>query len=239
VRVAVLSDVHGNLTALEAVLADVREAAPDLALHGGDLADAGASPVEVIDRLRGLGWPGVRGNTDEMLFEPASLAAFASGKPALAGLFAAVGEMAAFTRDALGPERLDWLRALPLRWTNDALALVHASPDTPWRAPGPDAPDDELASVYGPLARALVVYGHVHRPFVRDLGAMTVANSGSVGMPHDGDPRASYLLVDDGRPQVRRVTYDVGREQAALARSALPHAGWTARILESARPEMP
>lgn len=238
-RVAVLSDVHGNLTALEAVLADVRDQAPDLALHGGDLADAGAHPVEVIDRLRALGWPGVRGNTDEMLVEPASLASYASGKPALAGLFAAVAEMAAFTRDALGPARLDWLRVLPLAWTNDALALVHASPDTPWRAPGPEAPDDELASVYGPLGRALVVYGHVHRPFVRPLAALTVANGGSVGMPHDGDPRASYLLIDDGRPQVRRVAYDVEREQEALARSGLPRAGWAARILASARPEMP
>ena len=84
-----------------------------------------------------------------------------------------------------------------------------------------------------------MVYGHVHRPFVRELEGMTVANGGSVGMPHDGDPRASYLLIDDGRPQVRRVAYDVARERAALARSALPHADWAARILESARPEMP
>jgi predicted phosphodiesterase len=238
-RIAILSDVHGNLTALEAVRADLRDASPDLVLHGGDLADAGASPVEVVDRIRDLGWPGVRGNTDEMLAEPESLRAYARDRPALHALFAAVEEMAAFTRAALGPERLAWLRGLPARWADDALALVHASPDSAWRAPAPEATDAELATVYAPLARALVVYGHVHRPFVRALASFTVGNGGSVGQPHDGDPRASYLLVDDGRPQVRRVAYDVARERAALSRSGLPHAGWVARILESARPEMP
>ena len=77
-RVAVVSDIHGNLTALEAVLADVREQAPDLVLHGGDLSDSGSSPAEVIDRIRDLGWQGVMGNTDEMLVRPESLGEFAS-----------------------------------------------------------------------------------------------------------------------------------------------------------------
>ena len=240
-RVAVLSDVHANGTAFEAVLADLRDAAPDLVLHGGDLADAGACPVEVVDRIRDLGWPGIKGNTDEMLCDPESLRAFASDRPALAPLFAVVEEMAAFTREALGRARLDWLRALPGAWVDGTMALVHGRPDTSWRAPGPDATDDELAAVYGPLERPVVVYGHIHRPFVRALRgpAMTIANCGSVGMPHDGDPRAAYLLIDDGRPQVRRVAYDVGREQAALARCGLPHAAWAARILGSARPEVP
>ena len=73
-RIAVLSDFHGNRTALEAVLADLRRTAPDLLLHGGDLADGGASPVEIVDCIRDLGWPGVLGNTDEMLFRPESTA---------------------------------------------------------------------------------------------------------------------------------------------------------------------
>lgn len=66
-RVAVISDVHGNLTALAAVLADLRDTSPDLVVHAGDLAANGSSPAEVIDVIRDLKWPGVHGNTDEML----------------------------------------------------------------------------------------------------------------------------------------------------------------------------
>ena len=78
----------------------------------------------------------------------------------------------------------------------------------------------------------LVVYGHIHRPFV-DL---PVANSGSVGQSHDGDPRASYLLIDDGIPAVQRVEYSVDTELRALQDSAIPHASWLRRILEDAAP---
>jgi len=82
-RIAVVSDIHGNLTAFEAVLADLRETSPDLILHGGDLADAGSSPVEIVDRIRDLGWPGVVGNTDEMLVSPQTLEDLAAAQIAL------------------------------------------------------------------------------------------------------------------------------------------------------------
>src|SRR6266436_342613 len=93
-RIAIVSDIHGNRTAFEAVLADLRETSPDLILHGGDLADGGASPVEIVDRIRDLGWQGVVGNTDEMLFRPESLTEFAEQSPNLKSLFAVVEEMA-------------------------------------------------------------------------------------------------------------------------------------------------
>jgi putative phosphoesterase len=234
-RIAVLSDIHGNRTALEAVLADLRETSPDLILHGGDLADAGASPVEVVDRIRDLGWPGVFGNTDEMLFRPASLEEFASESPSLRPLFAVIEEMAVVTREALGHERLAWLSSLPRVWTHAPMALVHGRPDTPWRAPGPEASDAELEAVYGVLGQPIVVYGHIHRPFVRSVSGRIVANSGSVGLSHDGDRRAAYLLVDDSKPTIRRVEYDIAKELRALSTCGLPHAAWVARILESAR----
>src|SRR5947208_16754573 len=75
-RIAIVSDIHGNRTALEAVLADLGQTSPDLILHGGDLADGGASPAEIVDRIRDLGWQGVLGNTDEMLARPESLREF-------------------------------------------------------------------------------------------------------------------------------------------------------------------
>lgn len=238
-RTAIVSDIHGNRTAFEAVLADLRQTSPDSILHGGDLGDNGSSPCEVVDRIRDLGWQGVAGNTDEMLFDPESLARFASGLPHLKSLFDTIEEMAAAARETMGEERLAWLRGLPRTQIHEHFALVHASPDTAWRSPMDSATDGDLESVYGPLGRPLVVYGHIHRPYIREVSGVVVANSGSVGLPHDGDRRASYLLLDDGQPSIRRVEYDVDRELKALRGSGMPHADWVARILETARPQMP
>jgi len=124
-RIAIVADIHGNMTALEAVLADLRET---------------------------------------------------------------VKEIAAAECAALGTERLAWMAALPLELKLDGLALVHASPGDPWRASQPEANDAELAAVYGPLGAPLAVYAHVHRGFVRGVGGMTIANTGSVSLSYDGDP---------------------------------------------------
>jgi diadenosine tetraphosphatase ApaH/serine/threonine PP2A family protein phosphatase len=121
----------------------------------------------------------------------------------------------------------------------DSLALVHASPNSPWRAPGPDASDAELEALYAPLGRPIAVYGHIHRPYIGTLSSITVANTGSAGLPYDGDPRAAYLLIDDGQPSIRRVEYDIEGERKALACSGLPHAQWVAGMLASGRFEMP
>src|SRR5580700_10874214 len=127
-RIAIVSDIHGNRTAFEAVLADLREMSPDLILHGGDLADGGSSPVGILDRIRDLGWPGVAGNTDEMLFRPESLNEHVPGIPQLQA-------MAEFSREALGEERIAWLRDLPRVHLTEDLALVHAGPRSLWRSP--------------------------------------------------------------------------------------------------------
>jgi predicted phosphodiesterase len=238
-RIAIVSDIHGNRTAFEAVLADLRQTSPDLVLHGGDLADAGASPVEIVDRIRDLGWQGVVGNADEMLFRPESLEEFASQSSAPPSLWAAIREMAVATREALGEERLAWLRGLPSMQIHGPMALVHASPESPWRAPAPEASDAELVSVYSPLGQPIAIYGHIHRPYIRSIAGMIVANTGSVGLPYDGDRRAAYLLLDDSKPAIRRVKYDVDREIKALAGCGLPHADWIVKILDSATPLMP
>lgn len=242
-RIAVLSDIHGNLTALEAVLADLRKVSPDLVLHGGDLAD-GSSPGEVIDLIRDLGWNGVLGNTDEMLFRPESLEAFAGRSSAPAVLWDGVREIAEYTRERLGQERLEWMRKLPMIHTEPSLAIVHAIPADCWRAPGSDGSDEALASVYGELDRPLVIFGHTHRPFVRQvlvqgMYALTIANSGSVGLPYDGDPRASFLVVDRECANIRRVAYDIERELHRLTASATPHFSWIARMLRTATAQMP
>lgn len=108
-RVAVVSDIHGNLTAFEAVLKDLANAAPDVVMQGGDLADGGSGPVEIVDRIRELGWRGVMGNTDEMLVRPEALEEFASQSAAPPALWAKIREIAAATRTMLGDERLKWI----------------------------------------------------------------------------------------------------------------------------------
>lgn len=233
-RVAVVSDIHGNRTAFDAVLEDLRQTAPDLVLHGGDLSDGGSSPTEIVDQIRDLGWPGVMGNTDEMLARPESLTEFASQSPKMQPLFAVIGQMAAATRERLGEERIAWLRSLPLAQRHTSLAVVHASPDSPWRAPSPGASDQELQSIYEPLGASIAVHGHIHRPYIRGVSGMIVANSGSVSLSYDGDPRASYLLLDNSTPTIRRVSYDIDREIRALQASAMPHADWIAKILRAA-----
>jgi predicted phosphodiesterase len=238
-RIAVVSDIHGNRTAFEAVLADLRHTSPDLILHGGDLADSGANPTEVVDRVRDLGWQGVVGNTDEMLVMPEALKEFAKSSPQLEPLFTAIEEMATATRETLGEGRLVWLRGLPRVQIHGPLALLHASLESRWRAPMPTASDAELESVYAPLGQPIVVYAHIHRSYIRSVSGMIVANTGSVSLSYDGDPRAAYLLLDDSEPAIRRVEYDVDRELEALSSCGLPHADWVGKMLVSGCFQMP
>ncbi len=243
-RIAILSDIHGNRTAFEAVLADLQQTSPDLILHGGDLADGGASPVEIVDRIRDLGWQGVVGNTDEMLFRPESLEEFASQSSAPPSLWTAIRQMAAATRTMLGEERIEWLSGLARVQIRGPMALVHASPESPWRAPTPEATDAELESVYGPLGQPIAVYAHIHRSFIRSIPSpqvreRLVANTGSISLSYDGDRRASYLLLDGSSPTIRRVEYDVEKELKALSSCGLPHADWIAKSLDTGSPQMP
>jgi putative phosphoesterase len=233
VRIAVVSDIHANLTALEAVIADLRKVAPDLVVHGGDLC-SGSRAAEVIDRIRGLGWPGVYGNVDELLWDPDKADRYLAsvGLHSMRGI---VRQQFDFTVAALGPERLAWLHALPIRWQGHDLTVVHASPDDVWRSPGPEATDEELVRAYGVLGTARVVYGHIHRPFVRRLPSFILANSGCLSLSYDGDPRAAYAVVDDDGIEIRRVEYDIEREARAMVDAGFPDAAWMSEILRKAQ----
>jgi len=226
-KVAILSDVHGNFLALEAVIDDVLRQGPDLVFHGGDLVLSGPRPADVVDRLQELGWPGVVGNTDEVLWAGAHNVPFPV-RPQFEILRQA-------TLELLGPARITWLRQLPYTWRHEQLLLLHASPGDLWAAPAAAATDTELVATYGHQNADLVIYGHIHHPFVRQLGKLTVANSGSVGWPVDGDWRPSYLLIEDGRVSVRHVQYDVERDIAELAASTYPLRSWLIQVHREAK----
>ena len=136
-------------------------------------------------------------------------------------------EMAAFTRELLGEDRLQWLRELPRQQVCGSVALVHATPDTCWTSPTPAATDMELEDAYAKLEQKITVYGHIHLPFVRHVSKRTVANSGSVGMPFDGDHRASYLLITG--PTAAIVEWNMtsrARFVNSLLRACLTRNGW-------------
>ena len=224
-RLAIVSDIHGNMPALEAVLADLDHVHPDAVVLGGDLALGGPHPVEVVDRLRALGWPSVLGNTDDALDESRLPEAARKGF---------VGPPAARTREMLGPERTAWLTGLPLRWSGDGIAVVHATPDDCWAIVPHDASDDEMRKAFAPLDAKIAVYGHLHHAFVRDLGdGLIVVNSGSLSLSLDGDVRASYVVIDDGHVEHRRVEYDVERVAADFIAIDYPNAERYARWLRS------
>ncbi|HLW76625.1 MAG TPA: metallophosphoesterase family protein, partial [Bryobacteraceae bacterium] len=231
-------DIHGNVTAFEAVLADLFRQSPDLVFHGGDMGFGGSDSAAIIDRIRDLGWAGVVGNTDEVMYRPESLTEYsASVPPNYRPIFDAIGEIADFERAALSERHLEWLRALPMTQLTDEFSLVHATPAHCWKSPYPEASDEDIDKAYRGLDRRLVIYGHVHRSFTRELPGLTVVNTGSVGQSHDGDTRASYLLLDDGVPAIRRVEYDVEREIKAIEARGMPHLEWVTRMLRIARPQ--
>jgi putative phosphoesterase len=235
-RLAVVSDIHGNLSALEAVVADLRECRPDVVVHAGDLTVTGPRPAEVIDRIRGLGWAGVVGNTDEMLWYDLARPEQERRAPKIADWLAVLFDtLAPWAKERLGDQRVQWLQTLPNELRIDETRVMHASPGNLWRAPMSDAADEDLSATYGDLGVAVVVYGHIHRPFVRKLPSLTVVNSGSVGLPYDGDWRPSYVLIDDGVATIRRVEYELDAERLAMDESGFPLRNWLIEVQRRGR----
>ncbi len=218
VVIACLYDVHGNLPALEAVLADARVRGAGRHLLGGDYALFGGWPAETVARLRDLAdatW--IRGNGERWTAEPLQ----APDDDVVQGAIAAC-------REALGAACTAELSALPERTRIADTLVVHGSPLSDVRSfaaePGDD--DEELLAGESPPR---LVFGHTHLPFARRRGAAELVNPGSVGLPFDGDQRAAYaLLHDDGRIEHRRVCYD-HQASAARLREAFDGA-WTATI---------
>ncbi len=215
---ALVYDVHGNLPALEAVLADAREQGAAGYLVGGDVALFGPWPEATVARLRELPdaiW--IRGNGERWTADPGS-----APEP-VRGATAAV-------REALGDELVAELAALPESVDlGDGTRAWHGSPVSDVRSFTPEPGEDESELLRGVTERRLI-FGHTHLPFARRsaAGGVDLVNPGSVGMPFDGDHRAAYaLLAGDGSIAHRRVAYDHGSVPAAL-RERYGDAPWVA-----------
>jgi len=226
---ALLYDVHGNLGALDAVLADARGAGAGSWLLGGDYTLFGAEPEATAARLRELPdatW--IRGNGERWTARPED----APDNPVVPDAIRAC-------REALGQELVDELGALPEHALLGGTRFVHGCPISDVRSFAPE-PGDEDEELLGGVTEARVVFGHTHLPFRRRSasGAVELINPGSVGMPFDGDARAAYALVHpDATVEHRRVEYDMPASAARL-RERWPGAVWAdtvARRLERAR----
>jgi predicted phosphodiesterase len=230
-RIAIVSDPHGDLIALQKVIADLEasEAPVDEVLVGGDLAQGGAQPAEVIDLIRERGWPAVRGNANDLLVR---LADGATPEEALRPGAAAHGAVpeslvpdALRAVDRLGSERIEYLRHLPLSIVRGpfdfgSVVLVHA---TPWSTEDvvlPDADEDVAKRMVRESGARLLVYGHIHTQYIRRVGDATLMSVGAINGSNDADARPAYAIVEIGETitlEPRRVDWPPEERRAAYA----------------------
>lgn len=220
-RIALLSDIHGNLLALDACLADLEsQGGADGIVVAGDLCLDGPKPKKVLQRLEEIGATCIRGNTDRYLSDDGSGETF---EPAEAAQIA-------WTRREIGERWISWLKELPfaLRIGEDdnQLLVVHANPRTDDEHIWPDAEEEELERLIGDETATAIAFGHLHIPFVRMWRRKLLVNVSSAGLPKDGDSRASYAILTErgGGWQVkhRRVAFDVKKVATQLTDCGIP-----------------
>jgi predicted phosphodiesterase len=219
-RIAVLSDIHGNLVGLDACLADLTaQGGADVIVAAGDLCLDGPKPKKVLQRLEEVGAQAVRGNTDREIALPDSQASSEVEQ-----------QQIEWTRRDLGEKWLRWLAELPfaIRIGEDEnqLLVVHANPTNDYEHLWPDAEDELLQRLIGNDGATAIAFGHLHLPYVRMWRGKLLVNVASAGLPKDGDARAAYALFTErnGGWQVkhRRVEFDVKKVATQLADSGIP-----------------
>jgi putative phosphoesterase len=228
VRISLFSDVHSNLPALEAVLADIAAAEVDARYVLGDLVGYAPWPNEVLGRLQAEHIPCVMGNYDDGTGFDRDECGCAYIDPAEKTL----GDRSfAWTKAHTNAANKAWLRSLPsqIRFEADGhrFLLVHGSPRRINEYLYEDKPDATFARIAAGADADVIACGHTHRPYVKDVAGTTFINDGSAGKPKDGDPRARWVLVETTREavgvDVRRVEYDIEEAARAIEASDLPH----------------
>jgi len=221
VRVAAVYDIHGNLPALESVLAEIRQADVDRIVIGGDVVP-GPMPSETLDLVLGLGLPtdAIQGNG-----ESAVLAAFAGDE--LRTVPEAYREGIRWTARQLRPDQREAIASWPatVRIDMDPLGSVlfcHATPRNHTEIFTRLTPEERVSPAFDGVEERLVVCGHTHMQFDRIVGSKRVVNAGSVGMPF-GSPDACWLLLGP-EVRMRRTGYDVGGAAERIRRTSYPGA---------------
>ena len=223
-RVAILSDIHGNLTALKAVLTDIAAQKPNLIYCLGDLVAYGASPNEVTERIRIERIPTVMGNCDDGVGFERDECGCAYRDPVDRQL----GDRSlAWTKAHTSAENKAFLRTLHKKIRLEAdgcrVLLVHGSPRRLNEYLFEDRPLSSFQRHAASSNADVIVFGHTHNPYARSVDGVLFVNDGSVGKPKDLDWRACYAILDNGGVSFRRVEYDMHAAAAAIRATDLPH----------------
>lgn len=235
-KIAFISDIHGNATALEAVLADIDKKQVDRIVVMGDIAYRGPEPQKSINLVRSLDTEVIKGNADEWVHRD-----IREGEVPDQAL-TTMRQEREWTVKHLTDEDLDYLRELPeevtVRLTDDIkIHCFHATPDSLFDVVKPTESDEALSDRLMQKNEAdIYLYGHIHLPYIRHINGKCVANLGSVGLPFDGRSEASYLIVEgeDDRfsTAIHRVSYDVGKVKQQLADGEYPNQEFLTNVLE-------
>lgn len=220
--IAVFGDIHGNMAALESVLADITARQPDHLVCLGDLVGYGAHPNEVVDVIRSLEIPTIMGNYDDGIgFERGDCGC--AYKDATEKEY---GERSVrWTASTVTSDNKKWLQTLLPELQMDAAGtrfrFVHGSPRRINEYLFEDRDQASLERIAETAACDVLVFGHTHKPWNREIAGVQFVNAGSVGKPKDGDPRACWALLtvtDDGEISVEyhRVDYDIAAEAEAI-----------------------
>ena len=204
-RIAALHDVHGNLPALEAVLAELDGEGVDAIVSGGDIV-LGAQPAECLELMRSRAAHFVRGNCERLVLDRAD-------------------ETAAWCHDRLDAGARAFLATLPTAISLDGVCFCHGTPRSDEEILTAATPDDVVADALAGVPEEIVVGGHTHHQFDRRVGRHRLVNAGSVGLPYEGDAAAFWLLLDDRRFDLRRTPYDVAAAVERLHATGYPGLG--------------
>jgi len=212
-RIALISDMHGNAVALRAALADLEGSEPDLIVSLGDVAQGGPQPSECVDLLRELGCRCVRGNTEDFLLT-LDFRAEPIDDPAVRERVLATAQ---WSREQLGPERLDFLRGFEATVQAGRVLCCHATPTSNEDVVLPETPPDEVDAAEADAVAA----GHVHLQWLRRFERTLWFCVGAVGV----SPSCEYALVDGETLAVefRRTRFDVDELLAAARHADFPH----------------
>ncbi len=236
-RLAIISDIHGNLTALETALADIRAASPDQIVFLGDIADRGPQPHEVVQCVQSLNCPAVMGNTDDLLVSPPS--ATELNKQAEVPFWG----MIQWCRTQLSDDDLAFMRTFQPTLTislenGQKLLCYHGSPRSNMDRIWASTPDDDLKAMLGQQTAPIMIGGHTHLPLFRRLHDQIILNPGSIGLAFTPTPdgrelnnnRAEYLILTVERRRLsvefRQVVYSLDHYIQMVQKSGMPRQDW-------------
>ncbi|MDG5786939.1 metallophosphoesterase family protein [Evansella sp. AB-P1] len=236
-KIAFISDIHGNAIALDAVLQDIHNKNVDKIIVLGDISYRGPEPKRALDIIRSLKTDVIKGNADEWVVRGIK-----------------EGEVPEKAREMMTKERdwivskldeqdLNYLKTLPKEHSiqltdNISIQVFHATPNSLFEVVLPDEDAEEIKEkMMGQNDASIYLYGHIHQPYVRYIQGKVIANVGSVGLPFDGLPQASYMLVEEKEGQFnitnQRVKYDIEKVVKQYHDLAYPNATFMSQVIRN------